>query len=98
MADKQGFKIQGGSSLPMLLIFLALLFGFIFYFSVIKSGQVNKYEISTEVQTEMVKLRSFKNVMLNFSIFDRVEFRNLRIFGEVPVLPVPGGKTDLFAP
>lgn len=81
----------------MILILLALLGGFVFYFSVIKPGQVNEYEIASSVQAELARFRSFKSLQLDFSIFERLDFRNLRIFGEVPVRPVPGGKTDLFS-
>lgn len=98
MAQLPNIKMQGGSSLPMLLIFLALLGGFMFYFAVIRPGQVNEYELLPSAQSEMVKFRKFKTLQLNFSIFERPDFRSLRIFGEVPVRPIPGGKTDLFAP
>jgi len=91
-------KTQGGSSLPMILILLALLGGFVFYFSVIKPGQINEYEIASSIQSEMVRFRSFQSLRLDFSVFERIDFRNLRIFGESPVRPVPGGKTDLFSP
>ena len=92
-----GFKTQDGSSLPMILIILALFGGLIFYFSVVRPGQVNEYEIASSIQTELARFREFKNLRLDFSVFDRLDFRNLRIFGESPVRPVPGGKTDLFS-
>lgn len=90
-------KIQPKSSLPMILILLALIFGFVFYFQVIKPGQVNKYEITPDIQREILRLRIFKNLQLNFSLFEMPEFRSLRIFGEVPVKTAPGGKADLFS-
>ena len=91
-------KTQGGSSLPIILIILAIFGGLIFYFSVIKPGQVNEYEISSSIQTELTRFRGFNSLRLDFSVFERIDFRNLRIFGEAPVRPVPGGKTDLFSP
>lgn len=91
------FKMQGGSSLPIILIIFALLAGLIFYFSIIKPSQVNEYEIIPSTQAELVRFREFKSLRLDFSIFDRLDFRNLRIFGETPVKPAPAGKTDLFS-
>lgn len=82
--------------MPIILILLALIAGFIFYSQIIKPGQVNEYEILPEVQKELSKLRVFKGLQLDFSIFDRADFKSLRIFGEVPVKTAPGGKTDLF--
>lgn len=81
----------------MILLLLSLIAGFVFYFQIIRPGQVNEYEILPDVQREVTKFRTFKDMQLDFSVFERADFKNLRIFGEVPVRPVPGGKTDLFA-
>lgn len=81
----------------MILLLLSLIAGLVFYFQIIRPGQVNEYEILPDVQREVLKFRTFKDVQLDFSVFERADFKNLRIFGEVPVRPAPGGKTDLFA-
>lgn len=90
-------KTQGGSSLPMILLLLALVAGFVFYFQLIKPGQVNEYELLSSVREEMSRIRTFRSLELNFSVFDRADFKSLRIFGESPVKPAPGGKADLFS-
>ncbi|MEK7537232.1 MAG: hypothetical protein AAB584_02205 [Patescibacteria group bacterium] len=87
----------GGSSLPMILVLLALITSLIFYFQIIRPGQANKYEILPDVQKELLKLRTFKDFQLDFSIFDRADFKSLRTFGEIPVKTSPGGKADLFS-
>lgn len=91
------FKIQSKSSLPIILILLALIAGFIFYFQIIRPGEVNEYEILPDVQGEILKFRAFKNLQLDFSVLERADFKSLRIFGETPVKTSPGGKTDLFS-
>jgi len=91
-------KIKPKSSLPMIIILLAMVAGFIFYFQIIKPGQVNERGLLPDNQREISKLRIFKDLQLNFSVFDRADFKSLRIFGEVPVKTAPGGKQDLFAP
>jgi hypothetical protein len=35
---------------------------------------------------------------LDFSIFDNIIFKELKIFGEIPVVPGKTGKTDPFSP
>ena len=97
MVKLPNFKTQGGSSLPFILVLLALAAGFVFYFQVSKPGQVNEYGLSPANQAEMAKLRRLGTLRLDFSIFDRADFKNLRIFGESPVKPAPGGKNDLFS-
>lgn len=81
----------------MILILLALIAGFLFYFQIIRPGEINEYEIPSNVQREVLIFRAFKDLQLNFSFFERPDFKNLRIFGEVPVKPAAGGKTDLFS-
>ena len=91
-------RIEARSTLPVILIVLAVVAGFLFYFQILKPGQINEYGVSPDLQKEYSSFRMFKNLSLDFSVFDRADFKNLRIFGEVPVKPAPGGKTDLFAP
>ena len=97
MIKLPGIKTESGSSLPIILVLLALAAGFVFYFQIIKPGQVNEYELLPSVQGEISKFRSFRSLELNFSVFDRADFRNLRIFGESPVKTAPGGKSNLFS-
>jgi len=91
-------KTETRSSLPVIFILFAIIGGFLFYFQILKPSQVNEYEVLPDLQKEYSSFKVFKNLSLDFSIFDRVDFKELRIFGEVPVRPAPGGKTDLFGP
>lgn len=90
-------KIQSRSSLPVILILIALIAGFVFYSQIIRPGRVNKYEIPQDIQREILGLKALKDLQFDFSIFERADFKSLRIFGEAPVKPVPGGKQDLFS-
>lgn len=96
MPDKPLFQPKTSSFLPITLIVLGLAAGVLFYFQLIKPGRPTQIDLTPELRDEIAKLRKFKNLKLNFSIFDSQEFKNLRIFGDVPVRPSPGGKTDLF--
>jgi len=42
--------------------------------------------------------RKFETMKLDFSIFDNISYKGLKIYGESPVQPSEGGKDDLFAP
>ena len=90
-------RAETRSTLPVILIVLAVAAGVLFYFQILKPSQVNEYEISSDLQKEYSSFRIFKNLSLDFSIFNRIDFKDLRIFGEVPVKPAPSGKTDLFS-
>lgn len=91
-------RTETRSILPVILIVFAVVSGILFYFQILRPSQVNEYEILPDLQKEYLSLRVFKNLSLDFSVFDRIDFKNLRIFGEVPVKPSPAGKTNLFAP
>ena len=90
-------RAETRSTLPVILIVLAVAAGVLFYFQILKPGQINEYGISSDLQKEYSSFRIFKNLSLDFSIFNRVDFKNLRTFGEVPVKPSPSGKTNLFS-
>jgi hypothetical protein len=91
-------KTETKSALPVILILFAVIGGLLFYFQILKPSQVNEYEILPDLQKEYSSFKAFKNLSLDFSIFNRIDFKELRIFGEVPVRPSPAGKTDLFGP
>jgi hypothetical protein len=86
------------STLPVIFIFLAVVAGFLFYFQILKPGQINEYQVAPQVMREYLNFKSFKSLGLDFSVFERAEFKDLRTFGEVPVKPIPAGKTNLFSP
>lgn len=96
MVKEPIIQTETKSSLPLILIFLSVAAGVIFYFQILKPGQINEYEISSDLQNEYTSFIIFKNLAMDFSIFDTSAFRNLRIFGESPVRTSPGGKTNLF--
>ncbi len=43
-------------------------------------------------------LSKFKNITLDFSIFDDKQFKTLHVLGESPVIPGSTGRADIFAP
>lgn len=86
------------SSLGIILIILSLVGGLMIYFQVIKPGQILEPILSPQIKEGMSKLKKFKDVKLDFSVFDSSKFKELVTFGEIPVATVSGGKIDLFAP
>lgn len=85
-------KRQTSNVLLVLLILIGLVGGYIYYSQIASSD--------TEAIPPMPEdtLSVFKEIILDFEIFNRIDFKNLKIIGESPVRPDPGGKTDLFAP
>jgi len=76
-----------------LIIIVGLVGGYFYYSSVasIEQSIILKPVIGKD-------LEQFKNISLDFSIFDKIGFKELKIFGESPVRAGQEGKTDLFAP
>ncbi len=69
--------------------------GYVFYFMLIK-GSIAEIPLPAAAQDNA--LSKFKDLSLDFSIFDDVRFKSLRIFGESPVQPGQTGRADIFAP
>jgi len=85
-------KRQTSNILIYLLILLGLLGGYIYY------SQIAVSDVEAVPALPKDTLSGFKEIILDFEIFQRIDFKNLKIIGESPVKPDPGGKTDLFAP
>lgn len=76
-----------------LLVVIGIVAGYFYYSSVLS---VSVTEIPAPVIGK--DLEQFKKIKFDFSIFDKVSFKELKIFGESPVKRGEEGKTDLFAP
>jgi len=96
----RGSLIQSktSSSLGIILVVLGFIGGLIIYFQIIKPGQILEPVLSPQIKEGMTKLKKFKDVKLDFSIFDTQEFKELVVFGELPVATASGGKINIFAP
>lgn len=88
---------QSKNIFPIILIIISLIAGPIFYFQIIKPSQ-EENQLPSNIQEEIKKLQDFEKLELNFSIFNNPEFKKLKMFTELPVKPVSGGKPNLFAP
>lgn len=88
---------ESQKSTEKIIIFLLVVIGFVggyFYYSSVASLSVR--EIEKPVISK--DLEQFKNIKFDLSIFDKMTFKELKIFGESPVKRGEEGKTDLFAP
>lgn len=88
---------QSKNIFPIILIIISLIAGPIFYFQIIKPAQ-EENQLPSNIQEEIKKQQDFEKLELNFSIFNKPEFKKLKMFTELPVEPVSGGKPNLFAP
>ncbi|MBI2627131.1 MAG: hypothetical protein HYW77_02710 [Parcubacteria group bacterium] len=86
--------IQPSLTIILLLIVLGAVGGYLYFSQIIKP----------DIQPPVIQLEGkevspqFKDLKLDFSLFDRKEFKESTIFGESPVKPGGAGKVDLFAP
>jgi len=80
--------------IPIAIIVLGVIAGYLFFSLTIQGTEV---EIPLPVTTDDT-LSKFKDLSLDFSIFDDARFKSLKIFGESPVQPGATGRVDIFAP
>ena len=80
--------------IPIAIIVLGVIAGYLFFSLIIQGTEV---EIPLPVTTDDT-LSKFKDLSLDFSIFDDARFKSLKIFGESPVQPGATGRVDIFAP
>lgn len=86
------------STSPVILLAIVILgaiLGYFYYNSALKD---QAFVIPTFEIPPNDTLSGFKDFKLDFSPFDNLKFRALRVFGESPVQPGSTGKSDLFAP
>jgi hypothetical protein len=80
--------------IPAAIIALGIIAGYLFFSLTIQGGEMG---IPPPVLTDD-SLSKFKDISLDFSIFDDARFKSLKTFGESPVQPGPTGRADIFAP
>jgi hypothetical protein len=88
-------KENSSRVIPIAIIVLGVLGGYIFYSMLIKGSAT---ELPPPAAVQDNTLFKFKDLSLDFSIFDDLRFKSLKIFGESPVQPGQTGRTDIFAP
>lgn len=78
-----------------LILLFALVLGYVLYSSAIFPVAVEEPVVQVARDEMLSKIDS---INLNFSIFDLVSFKQLKIFGLIPVKPGETGRDDPFAP
>ncbi len=80
--------------IPIAIAVLGVIAGYLFFSLTIQGSEVG---IAPPAPTDET-LSKFKDLSLDFSIFDDARFKSLKIFGESPVQPGATGRVDIFAP
>jgi hypothetical protein len=78
-----------------LIIVIGLAAGYVYYSQVIV---LNEIAVPPPAINSRDDLSGYKNLRIDFSIFDNAAYKALAIFGQVPVSPGVTGKKDVFAP
>ncbi len=87
-------KENQSKMIPIAIMVLGVIAGYFFFSLTIQGSEV---EIPPPVLADDT-LSKFKDLGLDFSIFDDTRFKSLKTFGESPVQPGPTGRVDIFAP
>jgi len=78
-----------------LIIVVGLAAGYVYYSQVVV---LNEVPIAAPVSAGRNDLSTYKNLKIDFSIFDNAAYKALAVFGQIPVSPGVTGKKDVFAP
>ena len=78
------------------LLYLIMLLGFALGF--LYNSQLDPSAVVTPIpaQFELTSLKSLQNLKIDYSVLASDEFKQLRIFGQLPVQPQAGGKSNPF--
>ena len=74
---------------------LGLIAGYFYYSQALQDQTPPIASVDISVDENLAKLKDLK---FDFSGLDNLTFKNLKIFGDSPVLPGATGRTDIFAP
>jgi len=80
-----------------LIIYLIILIGLV-------GGFLYNSQVSTPVTVPPISqegaeiFRILGGLKINYGVLDNVNYRALTVYGELPVVPGPGGKFDPFSP
>jgi hypothetical protein len=88
-------KENSSKVIPIAIVVLGFVAGYLFYFLTIKGTEA---EIPSPAVSQDDTLSRFKDINLDFSVFDDFRFKSLKVFGELPVQPGTTGRVDIFAP
>ena len=86
MARQRSSNIFG-----LLILVVGIVAGYIFYSNLLKPA------VPTAPRSYDDLLR-YRDLVLDFTVIDRGEFENLKVFGQLPVEPGATGRQDIFAP
>ncbi len=94
------YSSQTGSKnlYAILIIIFGAVLGYILYSNQLFYPEIVAPSLETVRPDDAETVTKLENVALDFSIFDNIIFKELKIFGEIPVTPGVIGKNDPFSP
>ena len=79
----------------LLIIVVGLVGGYLAYTQFIAP---NENPIPPAPISDADSLKQFKGLKIDFSLLDNDSYKNLQVYGQIPVVPGESGKRDIFAP
>ncbi|TSC91791.1 MAG: hypothetical protein CEN90_255 [Parcubacteria group bacterium Licking1014_17] len=79
----------------MAIILLGAVFGLFYYLQFLKPFITQPNQVPVQNSGDFLKFKSFS---LDYDLFSKASFKNLRMFGEAPVNPGTPGKNNPFTP
>lgn len=98
MANSYSSQNSPENLYAILIIVFGVVLGYILYSNQPFPIEVSAPALEAARPDEAETVTKLENISLDFSIFDNIVFKELKIFGEIPVIPGVTGKNDPFSP
>lgn len=79
-----------------LLLYLIMLLGFVLGFLYNNQLDPSAHVPAIPPNFQLTSLKSLENLKIDYSVLSNDQFKQLKIYGQLPVPVQPGGKDDLF--
>lgn len=81
-----------------LIVIFGMVLGYLLYSNQFFPIELPVAEVTAVRPDDVENAAKLESLRLNFGIFDNISFRELKIFGAIPVVPGATGKNDPFNP
>ena len=98
MATPFQSKSSSDNIYTVLIVIFGLVLGYILYSNALIPLADNGENEIAVVPPDAENIARLEAIKFDFTIFDNIIFKELRIFGEIPVIPGVTGKADPFSP
>lgn len=98
MANNFSSQNSSENLYAVLIVIFGVVLGYLLYSNQFFPIELPVAEVAAVRPDDPANTAKLESLQLNFGIFDNISFRELKIFGAIPVVPGATGKNDPFSP